>query len=150
MFYPPLGFQDNILLDSPSQSLCKFLFISWPQNTGVLQCFSLWTLDFTSICFLSDLYPLSRFLSPIYTSFLRSRFLYTTANSSFLFEHLIWMSNLLCPKLSSCHSFPHSHCFFLIAPQLIKWQLQFFQLLSQKPYNHPWLHSSSHTQHVIH
>ena len=82
-------------------------------------------------------------------SFQKSRSLYTTAHSSFLFEYLIRISKLFCTKLS-LNILPPNNYFFLIAPQLIKCQLQFFQLLSQKPYNHPWLHSFSHTQHVIH
>ena len=69
-------------------------------------------------------------------SFQTSRFLYTTAHSSFLFEYLIRISKLFCTKLS-LNILPPNNYFFLIAPQLIKCQLQFFQLLSQKPYNHP-------------
>lgn len=92
--------------------------------------------------------PATRFVHPICTSSLKSGFLYTTACLALLFEHLIRISNLLCPTLSSWHSLP-PNCIFLIAHQLIKWRLQFFRSLSQKPYNHPWLHSFSHTQHAI-
>ena len=59
-------------------------------------------------------------------SFQKSRFLYTTAHS-FLFEYLNYsVSNWVLTF------FPLNNYFFLIAPQLIKCQIQFFQLLSQK------------------
>ena len=48
----------------------------------------------------------------------------------------IRISKLFCTK-PSLNILPPNNYFFLIAPQLIKCRLQFFQLLSQKPYNHP-------------
>ena len=67
----------------------------------------------------------------IHISFQKSRFLYTTAHSSFLFEYLIRIINYSVPNWVLTF-FPLNNYFFLIAPQLIKYQLQFFQLLSQK------------------